>query len=121
MERAESGYRIRVDCTQSPPQMAMSGSVRVTEPGELKEFFGQVHSALVGCGACEVVVDLRDLDFLNSTAFKPLVHWLGLIDQLPVDGRYTVRFRIAKERHWQKPCLGALSCFSPLLVTVEGA
>lgn len=67
----------------------------------------------------EVAVDMRDLEFMNSSCFKCLITWLSDLLEQPVERRYKIRFLSDPSKHWQHRSLRALSCFAVDLVTIE--
>jgi hypothetical protein len=67
----------------------------------------------------EVAVDMRDLEFMNSSCFKCLITWLSDLLEQPADQRYKIRFLSDPSKHWQHRSLRALSCFAVDLVTIE--
>jgi hypothetical protein len=69
----------------------------------------------------EVVVDLRDLEFMNSSCFKSFVSWITSIQELEPAAQYKVRFLSNPKMHWQKRSLHSLRCFAVELVSVTEA
>jgi hypothetical protein len=67
----------------------------------------------------EVAVDMRDLEFMNSSCFKCLITWLSDLLEQPVEQRYRIRFLSDPAKHWQHRSLRALSCFAVDLVSIE--
>ena len=67
----------------------------------------------------EVVVDLRRLDFMNSSCLKTLVTWLNNVRQRPADEQYPIRFLRDQNAYWQERSLDALKAFAPGIVKVE--
>lgn len=78
-----------------------------------------VHDEAVKLGSKEAVVDLRNLEFMNSSCLKCLVTWIGKIQALEPDKRYTVRLLSRTELLWQRRSLHALRSFATDLVTIE--
>jgi hypothetical protein len=72
-----------------------------------------------GLGASEVIVDMRELEFMNSSCFKCLITWLSDLLEQPVEQRYRIRFLSDPTKHWQHRSLRALSCFAVDLVSIE--
>ncbi len=66
-----------------------------------------------------VVIDLRTLEFMNSSAFKKFVSWIGRVQALPQEKRYSIRFLSDPKMHWQRRSLHVLECFAPDVVTVQ--
>jgi hypothetical protein len=89
----------------------------VTEMGEL---LVAVHDAMVRTAAEEAVVDLRALEFMNSSCFKAYVTWLSRVQDLAPGSQYRVRFLSDAKKHWQRRSLGALRSFAIDLVHIEG-
>ena len=67
----------------------------------------------------EVVVDLRELQFMNSSCFKSFVAWLGNVQEYEPGRQYPIRFLSDASKHWQQRSLTALSCFAVDLVRIE--
>lgn len=67
----------------------------------------------------EVAVDLRKLEFMNSSCFKCLITWLSDLLEQPVEQRYNIRFLSDPGKQWQHRSLRALSCFAVDLVSIE--
>src|SRR5262249_14451358 len=64
-----------------------------------------------------IVLDLRELGYMNSSHFKSLVSWLGRV--APTEPRMEVTLRANPEHHWQKRSLDALGHLAEGLVRVE--
>jgi len=67
----------------------------------------------------EVAVDMRELEFMNSSCFKCFITWLSDLLEQPAEQRYRIRFLSDPSKHWQHRSLRALSCFAVDLVTIE--
>lgn len=67
----------------------------------------------------EVAVDMRELEFMNSSCFKCLITWLSDLLERPHAERYRIRFLSDPGKHWQHRSLRALSCFAVDLVTIQ--
>jgi hypothetical protein len=66
-----------------------------------------------------VVVDFRELEFMNSSSFKVFVSWLARIKDLEPARQYRIHILSNPDFHWQRRSLAALSCFAIDLVTIE--
>jgi hypothetical protein len=78
-----------------------------------------VHSAATRLSVNEAVLDLRDLEFMNSSCFKNLLSWLNdILDLAPVR-RYRVRIISNPEIHWQRRSMHALQAFALDLIVVD--
>lgn len=66
----------------------------------------------------EAVVDLRNLEFMNSSCFKSFVSWITTIQDMDAERQYKVNFLSNPQMHWQKRSLHSLRCFAVELITV---
>jgi len=79
----------------------------------------RIHDAANRLGVREAIVDLTQLEFMNSSCFKSFVSWLTDIRELDASKQYTVTFLSNPKLHWQKRSLHSLRCFAVDLVTVS--
>jgi hypothetical protein len=84
----------------------------------LDKLLTQTHVDATKHPASEVVVDLRDLEFMNSSCFKSFVSWITDVQELDAGAQYKVRFLSNPKLHWQKRSLHSLRCFAVELITV---
>ncbi len=66
-----------------------------------------------------VIIDFRELEFMNSSAFKVFVGWLASVQDLAPEQRYKITLRSNPNLHWQRRSLAALSCFAAELIAIE--
>jgi len=85
----------------------------------LEMLLTRVHTEARRLAVGEVIVDLRQLEFMNSSCFKSFVSWITDIQELEASLQYKVRFLSNPNLHWQKRSLHSLRCFAVELVTVE--
>ena len=78
-----------------------------------------VHAAATELAIGEAVVDLRRLEFMNSSCFKSFVTWISDVQELATPRQYKLRFLSDPRMHWQKRSLHALRCFAVELIAVE--
>ena len=64
-----------------------------------------------------IVLDLRDVGYMNSSHFKSLVSWLGSVAK--AQPRVEVKVRANQQHHWQKRSLTALCNLTDGLVTID--
>jgi hypothetical protein len=99
-------------------ELAMTGSAETTDAGALTALVRRLQEHAQQTRLAEVVVDLRQLEFMNSACFKAFVTWLGELRQADGSAQYRVRFVSDRNKHWQRRSLGALQCFAPSLVSI---
>jgi hypothetical protein len=103
-----------------PAQLALIGSVDSIATRELATLLQKLHAQLVKLGTREIIVDMRELDFMASSGVRELLAWFATLESLPEAERYRIRLRSNAAIAWQRHTLPALSCFDTALVVVEG-
>lgn len=107
------------DSTASGFVVTFRGTADTTIVKELDEFLADVHTSIQEQRLTEVVVDFRELEFMNSSCFKSFITWLVTMRREPVQNHYSIRFYSARAHHWQKRSLHAFGHFGGELVTIE--
>jgi hypothetical protein len=82
-------------------------------------FLEAVDRESVAAAVKEVVVDFRELLFMNSACLKSLVTWLRRVQERPTERQYAIRFLQEREAHWQIRSFSALVAFGRGVLTVE--
>jgi anti-anti-sigma factor len=85
----------------------------------LDQFVQKLHAEAVRIGVANVTVDLRELEFMNSSCLKVFVTWLAKLRDLEASKQYRIQIRSNPQLLWQRRSLAALSCFAADLVTIE--
>ena len=96
-----------------------TGTADVEAKPQLDQFMKELQTAVETQGAKKVVVDFRELEFMNSSSFKVFVTWLGALQDKPADQQYRIHFLSNPNIHWQRRSLAALSCFAVDLISIE--
>ena len=84
----------------------------------LEKLLTRTHAETKRLGAREVVIDLRELEFMNSSCFKCFVSWISDVQELSEGQLYKVELLSNPQLHWQKRSLHSLRCFAIELITV---
>ncbi|WP_242345822.1 hypothetical protein [Anaeromyxobacter terrae] len=102
------------------PRVVFRGTISTVNPAViLNPFVDAVHGELAKLGRRRIRVDLRELEFCNSSGFKAFIHWIERIASLPEAQRYTLHFLSNPVRKWQRTSLLALSCYGVNSVSIE--
>jgi hypothetical protein len=78
-----------------------------------------LHAEALRLKAPKVMIDLRGLEFMNSSCFKAFLMWIGKVAALEPAEQYAIVFRSDPKKHWQNRSLEALRCFAVDLIRVE--
>ena len=99
--------------------LKLTGTADAVSRPALNNLLGRLHNECNRAEARKVVVDLHDLEFMNSSCFKSFITWIVAVRRLPEAQHYRIRFVSNAALHWQKRSLHAISYFGGELVTVE--
>jgi anti-anti-sigma factor len=97
----------------------LRGHADVGAKRALDGFVAEVDREASAGPVAEVVVDMRRLEFMNSSCLKTLVTWLNKVRQRPPGARYLIRFLQDHTAYWQERSLAALKAFAPAIVQVD--
>lgn len=98
-------------------KMIGSADTRVMFP--LESMMKGLEQEISRLGVEQVVVDMKELDFMNSSCFRSFVTWLCHVQEYEPDRRYAIKFLSDSGKHWQSRSLQALSCLALDLVQIE--
>lgn len=99
--------------------VCLAGDANMNAVDPLGRSLADVHGRAVLAAATEVVVDLRQLEFMNSACFKKIVTWITHVEEVEAGSRYRIRFISNPKIHWQRRSLHALHMFAIDLVSVD--
>ena len=102
----------------STVRVALKGDADYAAFDALETLLVRIHAESKRLGVREVVVDLRQLEFMSSSCFKSIVSWLTDIQELAEAKRYQVKLVSNPSYHWQKRSLHALRSFAMSLITI---
>ena len=105
------------------PVQGTPGRVRFAGTGEaegaavLDRFLGALHQEALTREFREVVLELWDLEFINSSCLKAMVAWIYKVD---TEGRpYKIRLLRDASLHWQRTSIATLQRLAPEVVIIE--
>ena len=120
MQVADEKYSAALANGADGPRVVFRGTISTVNPAViLNPFVDAVHGSCARTGKQRVKVDLRELEFCNSSGFKSFIHWIQRITSLPEAQRYTLHFLSNPARKWQRTSLLALSCYGVNSVAID--
>jgi hypothetical protein len=120
LQVAEEKYSASLVADARGTRVLFRGTISTAAPATvLNPFVDAVHDQVVASGQQRIQVDLRELEFCNSSGFKSFIHWIQRIHELPDGKRYGLTFLSNPVRKWQKTSLLALSCYGVNTVSIE--
>src|SRR5262245_13031639 len=104
-------FRARATAEGSVIQVTMSGTADASTKAALDGLFLNVHNAALAANARLVQVDIRTLEFMNSSSLKAFLTWLRTIRE--GNAAYKVEIRTSPAMYWQRRSVAALVAFAP--------
>jgi hypothetical protein len=104
----------------APTQMRLqlSGEADMQDRAPLTRLLLQYHEEALQRGVKHVVIDLRELTYMSSTAMGAFVTWASTLKDVPRPSAYSLEFLGATKQRWQRGSLNALASFDPDCITV---
>ena len=97
---------------------SLKGNADYAALDALEMLLTRAHAEATRLKITEMVVDLRQLEFMNSSCFKCFLSWITDVQELEPERQYKVKFLSNPQLHWQKRSLHSLRCFAVELITV---
>jgi hypothetical protein len=116
---SESQFSAAALFDESSFLITMTGKADLTVSAKLDGFVDAVHSEAQRLHPSAVRVDLRQLEFMNSSCLRSLVRWIGHIEHLDSVERYRLTLVSSPDLVWQKRSLLALTLLASEVVSLE--
>jgi hypothetical protein len=116
---SQPGFALTPSYTGGSVVVRMSGNADMNAQSILATALRQVHAEALRLGVSEVVCDLDELYFMNSSCFKALVTWVTTLLAVDPGRRYRIRVRSNPKLAWQRRSVEALRCLAERVVIVE--
>jgi hypothetical protein len=116
---AESDFKAFAESAERALTLKLEGNADLNVKSSLDKFLSAVHEVAAKYHLHEVTVDVRRLEFMNSSCLKCFVTWLSKIQTSAPSEHYNVSFVSSPTLYWQKRSLNALACLAPEMVTVQ--
>jgi hypothetical protein len=115
----ENDFAANASMSERRIAVSLSGTADVTIRNHLDHFLREVHQEAQRSRAEEVTVDVRQLEFMNSSCLKCLVWWVSTVQEQPTEGKYKIVFVSSPSVYWQRRSLDALACLAEEIITIE--
>jgi hypothetical protein len=115
----ENDFTADAITTERKIHVSLTGTADLTVKTQLERFLRTVHTEAQRCLAEEVTVDVRQLEFMNSSCLKCLVWWISTVQEQPGEGKYRIVFVSSPSVYWQRRSLNALACLANDIITIQ--
>lgn len=115
----ENDFAAHANTAERRILVSLSGTADLTVRNELDHFLREVHQEAQRSRAEEVTVDVRQLEFMNSSCLKCLVWWVSTVQDQPSDAKYRIVFLSSPSVYWQRRSLDALACLAGDIISIH--
>ena len=115
----ELDFRARAGAEGPALHVTLVGNADLNVKSELDRFMSAVHEEARRIGAKDVIMDLKELEFMNSSCLKCLVWWISSVNDLTADRQYHITFLSSPAMYWQRRSLTALAGLAGNLVSIS--
>jgi hypothetical protein len=115
----DNGFSAKAALDGARMILSFWGNADLRAKEKLDLFLDKADERAMAAKSEEVVVDFRELVFMNSSCLKAVVTWLTKVQDRPNAEQYRIVFLKEPAAHWQTRSLHALVSFAPGLIRVE--
>jgi hypothetical protein len=115
----ENDFAASASASERSILVSLSGTADLTIRNQLDHFLREVHQEAQRSRAEEVTVDVRQLEFMNSSCLKCFVWWVSTVQDQPSDAKYRIVFVSSPSVYWQRRSLDALACLAGDIISIH--
>jgi anti-anti-sigma factor len=116
----EPDFSARAEMNDDVLRIFLTGTADFNTKPHFDRFMRALHDHAMRLAVREVVVDLDQLAFMNSSCFKVVVAWILSVGAETHDSKYRIVFVENPALYWQRHSLKALSALAPDRISVQG-
>jgi hypothetical protein len=99
--------------------VALSGTADVMVKRYLDRFLRALHAEARRRALTEVNVDVRRLEFMNSSCLDSFAWWISTVEEQPAEDRYRIVFLSSPTVYWQRRSLDTLAHLAGDIISVQ--
>jgi hypothetical protein len=115
----ESDFNAEASVQGRHMDVALSGTADFMVKGHLDRFLRSLHAEAQRRALTEVSVDVRRLEFMNSSCLASFVWWISTLQEQPTEDRYRIVFLSSPTVYWQRRSLSALATLADDIISVQ--
>jgi hypothetical protein len=87
----------------------ITGNIKVSNPSSIMEpFITEAHNSILENKVKMVKLDIRKLEYLNSSGIKEIVNWVTKLEKLSSNQKYHIIFLYNPEITWQETFVSSM-------------
>ena len=115
----ESDFSAAASVRGHQMEVALSGTADFMMKGHLDRFLRALHAEAQRRALTKVNVDVRRLEFMNSSCLSSFAWWISTVQDQPAEGRYHIVFLSSPTVYWQRRSLNALAGMAGDIISVQ--
>ena len=115
----ESDFSAAASVRGHQMEVALSGTADVMMKGPLDRFLRALHAEAQRRALAKVNVDVRRLEFMNSSCLNSFAWWISAVQEQPAEVRYRIVFLSSPTVYWQRRSLNALAGMAGDIISVH--
>jgi hypothetical protein len=100
-------------------EVALSGTADLAVKGLLDRLVRSLHAEVQRRALAGINVDVRRLEFMDTTCLKSFAWWISTVQELPTESRYHIVFLSSPTVYWQRRSLNALAGVAGDIMSVQ--
>jgi len=115
----ESDFSAEASVRGHQMEVTLSGTADFMMKGHLDRFLRALHAEAQRRALTKVNVDVRRLEFMNSSCLNSFAWWISTVQDQPAEGRYRIVFLSSPTVYWQRRSLNALAGMAGDIISVR--
>lgn len=100
-------------------RIIISGNIEYTDPTiNLDPYFNKIHESALKNKTEQLIIDLTNLNYINSSGITIFVKWIINLQQLPDNEKYSMQFICNPDQKWQKQSITMLAKTAPKIISI---
>jgi hypothetical protein len=113
----QAKFTVNTKSMSQKPYVLFKGVIDLPDPGiVLTPYFTDVHNAVLADGYKEVIFDMSDLEYINSSGIKSIIKFVIKILTIDVSRRYQVVINYTSKKGWQPSSFKPVMLLAPKIV-----
>lgn len=116
----EDALRVTYSENEADITVSFIGEIELFNPEILLDpFIYSMHRYILYKKIKNIVIDLGELIYCNSSGIRCFMKWISLDYNLPPESRYSIRIISNHDYHWQVTSVNIFGLIAPGIVDVE--
>lgn len=113
-------FKITINNIDKDIELKFSGVLDIEDPYNIIDpFLNNIHNEIINNNIKNIIVNIIELYFINSSTIKSIIKWLVKLPKLSESQKYKATFFINKDLFWQLQSFDSFKYFGKGLVEIQ--